>query len=373
MKKRFLMGLMVATIGIGLVGCGAKKEATTPKENTKQETQAKDDEKYVGLVTDIGSIDDKSFNEGSWNGVKDFAEKNGYKSDFFRPVADTEEARGEALDKAVKAGADVIVCVGSLFEEIVYAKQNEYKDIEILIVDGQPKDKEGKVSYKENTSSIIFKEEESGYLAGYAAVKEGFTKLGFLGGMDIPAVRKFGYGYVQGAEAAAKEMNVKNVSVNYMYTGGFTPSDEITVNMKKWYDEGTEIIFSCGGGILYSVIEASNNDTNRKIIGVDVDQAAESDNIVFSALKDLTSSISEALQMYEDNDGKWPEDRAGKQYLAGVKENGVGLSAKEGSWRVKNTTIAQYNEMIESMKKTELKIATEQLPRLTHVKLNKVN
>ena len=260
-----------------------------------------------------------------------------------------------------------------MFENVAYTKQNEYKDIEILLVDGEPKDKDGNVSYNENISTIIFKEEESGYLAGYAAVKEGFKKLGFLGGMDIPAVRRFGYGYVQGAEAAAKEMNIKDVSVNYMYTGGFTPSDEITVNMKKWYDEGTEVIFSCGGGILYSVIEASGNDANRKIIGVDVDQSNESENIVFSAMKDLTTSISQALQLYEDNKCKWPEDRAGKKYSAGVKENGVGLSATEGSWRVKNTTIAQYNEMIENMKKTDLNIADEELPKLEHVKLNKVN
>lgn len=367
------MALMMVTLGVGLVGCSGNKETTKPKEQTKKEETKKDDEKYVGFVTDVGSIDDKSFNEGSWNGVKGFAEKNGYKCDFFRPVADTEEARAEAFDKAIDAGADVVVCVGYLFESVVYNKQNQYKDVEIVFVDGEPKDKDGNVSFNNNTSTIMFKEEESGYLAGYATVKEGYKKLGFLGGIDIPAVRRFGYGYVQGAEAAAKEMNVRDVTIEYMYAGGFTPSDDITNNMKKWYDAGTEIIFSCGGGILYSVIEAAGNDANRKIIGVDVDQAAESDKIVFSAMKGLTESISTALQVYEDNGGKWPEDRAGKKYLVGVKEDGVGLSAVEGSWRVKNTTIDQYNAMIESMKKTDLKIEQEELPTLNYVKVNKIN
>jgi len=371
MKRKVL--LVIAAMALSaLVGCGSG-EAKGPEKQATQESKTKDDEKYVAFVTDVGNIDDKSFNEGSWNGVKEFADKNGYKKDFFRPVTDTEEARGEAVDKAVDAGADVIACVGSLFEPIVYKKQKEYKDVEILFVDGEPKDKDGNVEYCDNVNSIIFKEEESGYLAGYAAVKEGYKKLGFLGGMDIPAVRRFGYGYVQGAEAAAKDLKVKGVSIEYMYTGGFQPSNDITNDVEKWYNKGTEIIFSCGGGILYSVIEAAGNNKDRKIIGVDVDQSAESDNIVFSAMKGLTTSISTALQVYEDNDCKWPEDRAGKKLSVGVKEDGVGLSATEGSWRVKNTSIEDYNKMIEEMKKKDLKIQGEELPELKYVKLNKIN
>ena len=348
--KKILMLSMLCAIGVLLVGCNVQKD--------KEKKQASDDNrKYVAMVTDVGGVDDKSFNEGCWNGVKEFADKNGYKRDFVRPVVDLEEARAEAIDEAVASGADVIVCVGSLYGEVLYDKQYEYEDVEILFVDGEPKDSKGNIVYNNNLNSIIFKEEECGYLAGYVSVKEGYNKLGFLGGMDIPAVRRFGYGFVQGAESAAKELKIKDVEMEYMYTGGFVPTEKITNDVKKWYANGTEIVFSCGAGILYSVIEATDEYENKKIIGVDVDQSEESEDIIFSAMKGLAQSISNALEAYEDNNCKWPKERAGKVIKVGVKEDGVGLSATESGWKLKNTSIEQYNEMIESMKQTELTIS----------------
>ena len=206
MIKRLVCTALVMSIGLGLVGCNSeqaeKKEKNAVVSEAKEEN---DDKKYVIFVTDVGSIDDKSFNEGSWKGVKEFADSNGYECDFIRPAVDTEESRCEAIDKAVEAGADVLVCVGYLFERAVYEKQKQYKDIEILYIDGEPKKEDGEVEFSDNVHSILFKEEESGYLAGYAAVKDGYRKLGFLGGMDIPSVSRFGYGFVQGADAAAEE------------------------------------------------------------------------------------------------------------------------------------------------------------------------
>ena len=370
MKKRIISVLLVMSLAVGLVGCSGTKTQTNNDNKIKKSVEEKD-EKYVAFVTDVGSIDDKSYNEGSWKGVKEFADSNGYKSDFFRTIADSEEGRIEAVEKAVSAGADVIVCVGSLFEKIIYKKQQQYKDKEFLFVDGEPRKDDGTVEFSSNVHSILFKEEECGYLAGYTAVKEGYKKLGFLGGMEIPAVIRFGYGFVQGAEASAKELGVKDVTIEYQYAGVFEPSDAITNSVKKWYADGLEVVFSCGGGILYSVIEAAGDDVNNKIIGVDVDQSGESNNIVFSAMKGLAASIIAALEEYEKNNMAWPEELAGKASKVGIKEDGVGLSATEGSWRVKNMTIDEYNTMIDGIKKKDLVINGEKLPTLQFVKVDK--
>ena len=154
MKKKILSTLLLMALSVGLVGCGGTNNPTSSEKKVE-----KKDEKYVAFVTDVGTIDDKSYNEGSWKGVKEFADSNGYKSDFFRTIADSEEGRVEAVDKAVASDADVIVCVGSLFEKIIYKKQQEYKDREFLFIDGEPKKEDGTVEISPNVHSILFKEE----------------------------------------------------------------------------------------------------------------------------------------------------------------------------------------------------------------------
>ena len=371
MKNVRLLALFLCVVlTLGLVGCNSKDDKKEEKktENVK-ENKEDDTKKYVAFITDVGSIDDSSFNAGVWSGVKEFADEKGYKSDYYKSLEDSYEARADAIDKAAKEKADIIVCAGSLFENVIYDKQNEYKETEFLIIDGEPKNKEGNVKFNKNVHSILFKEEESGYLAGYVAVKEGYRKLGFLGGMDVKAVVYFGYGFVQGAEAAAKELKLKDVEVEYKYTGTFQPSEKIRDDVNKWYKDGTEIIFSCGGGILYSVIDAAGEKKDREIIGVDVDQANESEKIVYSAMKELKTSVYTALIDYS-KDCIWPKDREGKSIKVGVKEKGVGLSATKDSWRIDKVSIADYNKMFEEIQKKDIKIETEKLPKLEYVKVN---
>lgn len=360
MRKLVLIMLIIA---VGIIGC-KKNESVDTTKNEKKEI----DTTMISLVTDYGNIDDKSFNEGAWNGVVSFAEKNGYKKNFYRALYDADSERVKAFEQAVEEGADVVVCPGSEFESVVYKVQNKYKNM-ILLIDTEPKDEKGNVSIGNNVHCIVYKEEEVGYLAGYAAVMEGYRKLGFLGGIDFDAVKRFGYGYAQGIEAAAKELKLdkKKVELKYWYTGGFEPTEEITEEMNNWYKDGTEVIFSCGGGIIYSVISAAKEDKDRKIIGVDVDQSSESDQIIFSAMKGLETSVEEALTKLKNNNWKWPDTMAGETTKAGVAEGYVGLSATDTSWRLKNFSIEEYNKTYKIIQNGQLNIISDKMPKLEYV------
>ncbi|HOF99859.1 MAG TPA: BMP family ABC transporter substrate-binding protein [Clostridia bacterium] len=330
--------LMVATL---FTACGGKKETYE-----------------IALVTDVGNIDDKSFNEGTWNGVKEYAEENNKTYAYYRPTEDSQAARVETIGTAIEGGAKVVVCPGYLFETALYEVQDKYPETMFILIDGQPNDGDythegGMPIYKTsaNVHCILYQEEQAGFFAGYAAVMDGYRNLGFLGGMAVPAVIRYGYGFVQGAEAAAAALGLAagDVNVKYWYCGVFAPSDDIKVKMSGWYSEGTEVVFACGGGIYISALAAAEEGSG-KVIGVDVDQAGESELIITSAMKLLTQSVKIALGELYANDGKWPETAAGKTAVLGAAQDCVGLPTAEGSWRLSTFTVEQYNALYEQVK-----------------------
>lgn len=332
MKKIVSLGIaLLASVGAmaSLASCGAKTYE-------------------IALITDVGNIDDKSFNEGSWNGVKNYAEANNVSYAYYRPTEDSKAARVTKIGDAVAKGAKIIVCPGYLFEEAIYDVQDTYPDVAFLLLDGEPHNADYSV-YRTaaNVHNILYREEQAGYFAGYAAVQEGFTKLGFLGGMSVPAVVRYGYGYVQGAEAAAEEMGLAagTVTMKYNYAGTFGPSDDIRTKMDGWYTGGTEVVFACGGGI-YLSITAAAAAASKYVIGVDVDQHAESPTIITSAMKGLTSSVESALESFYDNDKAWSTALAGKTVTLGAAEDGVGLATATGSWLLENYTVAEYEGLL---------------------------
>ena len=201
-----------------------------------------------------------------------------------------------------------------------------------------------------NTALITYQEEQSGFLAGYAAVMDGYTKLAFLGGIDVPAVIRYGSGYVQGANQAATELgNTADVSVKYWYSGTFGPNDEIKTKTAGWYTEGTQIIFACGGGIVYSAI-ASADEANGKLIGVDVDQSGISERVITSAKKELENSVKLALTDLKDNGGKWSAKYAGVENKLGAAQDCVGLPTDTASWRFSTFTQDQYKTLFDKVK-----------------------
>ncbi len=251
----------------------------------------------IAMITDAGDIDDESFNQGTWEGIVEYAEANDITHKYYRPAEVSDAAYIETINLAIEGGAEVIVTPGFLFEPAIYESQSAHPDVNFVLIDGVPHPGDFETfEVAENTVSILFDEHESGFLAGYAAVQDGYRDLGFMGGIAVPAVVRFGVGYIAGAHYAADELGV-DVSFpdnRFAYLGNFEASDEHKTRAQAWYQEGTEIIFAAAGGAGSSVISAAE-DTSNMMIGVDVDQGALSDTVLTSAMKDLGAVVQQAL------------------------------------------------------------------------------
>jgi basic membrane protein A len=251
----------------------------------------------IAMITDIGGIDDRSFNQTTWEAVKAYGSDNNKTVKYYKPTDKTVDAYVAAIDLAVKGGAKIIVCPGYLFEPAIFKAQDTYPNIDFVLLDGNPNNGDFKnpvYKINKNVYSIFYAEQQSGFLAGYAAVKDGYTKLGFLGGMAVPAVVRYGYGFVQGAETAATEMGLKSIDLKYQYTGNFDATPENQTLAASWYKAGTEVIFACGGKVGDSVMAAAEAN-NGKVIGVDTDQSPLSKTVISSALKELGKTVKLAL------------------------------------------------------------------------------
>ena len=305
MKKALALVLtMVLALGLGL---------TALAESTYE----------IAMITDIGTIDDKSFNQGTWEGVVAYADANGLTKNYFKPAEKSTNAYLAEIDKAVKAGAKVIVTPGFLFETPIYIAQDTYPEIHFILIDGYPNNGDYSNFVERTNANVVgikFAEEQAGYLAGYAAVKDGYTKLGFMGGMAVPAVVRFGYGFVQGAEAAAAELGLNGLTLNYHYTGNFEATPENQALAASWYNDGIEVIFACGGAVGNSVMAAAEATENGKVIGVDVDQGNESVRVITSAMKGLGTAVEQALAAYYA--GAFP---GGESWVLAADKGGVGL------------------------------------------------
>jgi basic membrane protein A len=304
--KKLLVLLTVFLMVFGLSACKAKEKTFE-----------------LALITDKGEIDDKSFNQGAWEGLKKYADANKKTYAYYKPTEVTTDAYIAAIDLAVKGGAKVVVTPGFLFEPAIFKAQDTYPDIKFVLLDGSPNNQDYAGNYQaklnSNVYSIFYREEQSGFLAGYAAVKDGFTKLGFMGGMAVPAVVRFGFGFLQGAEYAAKELGKTEITVKYHYTGDFADTPENKTKAASWYQAGVEVIFAAGGKVGNSVMSAAQ-DAGKKVIGVDVDQSAESPTVITSAMKELGNSVFDALKAYYG--GTFP---GGKSVTLGANVNGIGL------------------------------------------------
>jgi len=303
--KKILALLLVLAMALSLVACGGGEKAAAGDK--------------VAMVTDYGDITDQSFNQTTWEACLKFGETTGTEVKYYKPTSNDTAGRVASVELAIAEGYNVIVMPGYAFGGTVAEVSANYPDVKFIALDVAKGDLlEGGVAlkgesydynpdnwnltdyvYMDNVYCAIYQEELAGYMAGYAAVKLGYTKLGFLGGMAVPAVQRYGHGYVQGVDAAAKELGV-NVELNYVYGGQFFGDADITAVMDTWYAAGTEIVFACGGGIYTSAAEAAKK-VGGKVIGVDVDQAAIIDGLygegmtVTSAMKGLAPTTIDTL------------------------------------------------------------------------------
>lgn len=279
----------------------------------------------IALITDKGDIDDKSFNQGAWEGVLAYTNNNDISRKYYKPEAATDEAYLATIDLAVKGGAKIVVTPGYLFETPVYEAQTKYPEVTFILLDGAPHTADYETyETKPNVASIMYSEQESGFLAGYAAVMDGYRNIGFMGGMAVPAVQAFGYGYLQGAEYAANQLELTTpILATYHYTGDFaeTPTNKNTA--ATIYNNGTQVIFGCGGSVGKSVMAAAAETENGKVIGVDVDQRYDSETVITSATKGLATSVQAVLASIYN--GSFSATYGGKTTTFDSQNGGIGL------------------------------------------------
>ena len=368
--KKMLALLLACAMVLGLCACGGSSapadsgSAQSPSASADAipDEMTSDNGKYeVAFVTNIDALKDKSFNQGTFDGVKLYAAANGKSYKYYQPANisnATDDDRVDAFVLACENGAQVVVASGFLQMAALKIVAPQYPDVHFIFIDGSPVTDEAGNAL-ENVASIDFKEEESGFLAGYAAVMEGYTKLGFTGGGggDTPSCVRYGYGFVQGADAAAKAKGVQ-VEMNYswLYGSSFAASSELQTMATGWYSNGTEAIFCCGGSMFSSVAAAAGAEEG-KVIGVDVDQSYESASVITSAVKGLVDATSWALEQHYE--GKW-DTIGGVSTSLGAKENAVGLPTD--TWSLQNWSVEDYEALLADIASGKLTIFSEQVP-----------
>ncbi|MBR6428565.1 MAG: BMP family ABC transporter substrate-binding protein [Clostridia bacterium] len=344
MKKYLAIMLVLVMALAAFAGCTKK-----PAEPTEPDQPA-DGTADIAFVTDVGQLMDKSFNQGTWEGCEKYAKDNGKVAKYYQPANGenaTDADRFEAMKAAVDSGAKIVVAAGFMQANALTQAAKTYPDVKFVFIDGWALTDGENGPVLDNVAGIAYKEEQAGYFAGYAVVMEGFTKLGFCGGGGgtNPACCRYGYGFVQGAEAAAavKGADVE-VKYSWQYGESFSASPELQAMAAGWYEDGTEIIFACGGS-MFSSITAAASANDKKVVGVDVDQSPESSTVVTSAMKGLSNSVVWAIsKFYED---KWAEI-GGQNVSLGVADDAVGLPTE--TWSLQNWTVDEYNTLLASVK-----------------------
>ena len=393
--KKFLALILSLSMVLGLTACGGSKapagsDASTPAAtgSTAAPTKAASDYQ-VAMITDYGDITDQSFNQTTYEACKAFCEANGIEFNYFKPAGDNTADRVAMIEKAADEGFNVIVMPGYAFGGAIVEAAPQFKDVKFIALDvakgdlletavanaGETYDFNPdnwdleKYVDMSNVYCAVYQEELCGYMAGYAAVKLGYKNLGFLGGMAVPAVVRYGYGFVQGVDAAAADMGLTDVKLNYIYGGQFFGDADITAVMDTWYANGTEVVFACGGGIYTSAVDAAKK-VNAKVIGVDVDQAGVIANYagvdgmtVTSAMKGLYPATYDTLNDVIIN-GNWA-NYAGKIATLGLVSaddptlNYVQIPMESTQWADGAFTQDDYKAMVAAMFNGELTVSND--------------
>lgn len=381
MKRKWLgmAGLILAYIlaGCGMTAGGMSVSADEQTDGTEQEPEKEEEEDSgmettsweesvqkmfedpygdyretggeIVLLTD-GPVEDGGYNEAVYNGVRMYALGAGKPFSYYNANSDDPESYRELIERSAQENARIIVCAGNDFGEAVGAVQESFPQTSFLLIDGVPHDGEGEaLALSENVHCVLFHEEQAGYLAGYMAVWEGYRNLGFIGGKEEPAVLRYGYGYLQGIDAAAKDLSLDDVVVKYWYADTFSPDIAVREKADGWYAEGVQIIFACGGGLYESVLEAAENQDGL-MIGADVDQARVSDRVLTSAVKNIGAAVTDTLDSFYANNG-WSEAQAGQVRRYGVEEGCAAIPVVDTEWRFKEVPTTHFFEIYKQMKR----------------------
>lgn len=354
MKRIFLFMISLALVVI-MAGCGEPQEEQ-PEEQIDYE---------IAMVTDSGMIMDGGYSQTAWTAISDFGSKEGVSHKYYKAAEASEEAYKAAIDNAVDKGAKVIIADGDSFEDVVYKAQKEYKDVSFILIDAEPVDqKSGETKIGNNTHVVIFASEQAGYLAGYSAVKDGNTKLGFMGDSSNSVIMDYGYGFLQGAEAAAKDSET-DVKVKYHYCTDEEDRDAILDRAGSWYEGGTEVIFACGNDTEQPVVEAAEL-AEKRVIAFETDKHQMSDTIMTSAAKNIAKALESALEQYYD--GEFPGGNI-TQYNA--ENDGIFIDMENA--RFDSFDKGDYKEVFGSLADGKTAVKTHESGDIRSLKLSKVN
>ena len=359
--KKFLSLLLIFAMIFTFAACGSDEpaddqqggDAVVTYDDIPDTIEAADGVYQVAMVTDVGNLKDGSFNESTWNGCKYYANENGLTYKYYAPANGdeaTDDDRIKAMTDACEAGAEVLVTPGFMQATALSAVAPSYPDVQFIFIDGWD-------IGLPNVVGVSYQEEQAGYLAGYAAVMEGFTKLGYSGGGGgtNPACLNYGYGYIQGANDAAA---VKGVEVEMRYTfeygASFQDSPELQTLLAGWYEAGTEVIFMAGGNIFYSGVAAAEA-AEQYIIGVDVDQSPLSDTVITSGMKGLDASVIKTIGEFYANGAVM----TGSSVL-GAADDAVGLPV--ATWSLENWTVEEYEALFAEIKAGNVEITRTDSP-----------
>lgn len=318
----------------------------------------------IAFLTD-GAVEDGGYNEAVYNGVRMYALGAGISFSYYCADPEEPESYSERMEKAAQDGAKIIVCAGYRFGETVGDLQNVYPKISFLLVDTVPHNAaDEEIPIEENVHCILFHEEQAGYLAGYMAVWEGYRNFGFIGGSFIdhdltdpvsgyrkeePPVLRYGYGYLQGIDAAAKDLSLDDVTVNYWYADTFSADNAVREKAAFWYESGVQVIFACGDGLYESVLESAE-EQDGLLIGVDVDQSRVSERILTSAVKNIGTAVTDALDIFYASGG-WSEAEAGQVRRYGVEDGCAAIPVVDSEWRFKEIPVTHFFEIYKQMKR----------------------
>ncbi|WP_300381522.1 BMP family ABC transporter substrate-binding protein [Clostridium sp.] len=356
MKKKVIALAISAIMATGLVACGNN---TSNKEGEKGKLK-------VGMVTDAGTIDDKSFNQGTWEGILKAQKELGIDSTYLKPSGTTEADYTKEIVNLYDTGYKFIVTPGFKFETSIFNAQSKYQDVKFIIIDGNPHNGDGKAVLTDNTIAIFFAEEQAGYLGGIATaleLKEG--ELGFIGGMEIPPVQKYNWGFQQGIKYANENLGTKMSlqAKNIVYQGSFDNSAAGQQLAATMYDSGVKAIFTAAGGVGVGAInEAKQRAVNGEIawiVGVDVDQYEDGiyegnkSIILTSALKKIDIATFDMIQ--DELNGKF---QGGKTLMFDASNDGIGLPEKNPN--LSEDTMKRTAEVFGKIKSNEIKVSNVQ-------------
>ena len=307
----------------------------------------------IAMITDGKSAEDGGINQEIWQGIQQYAAESGRQAEAYQPQQETLPSYEQTIDKAVSDGAEIIVCAGENFENAVYDMQRIERDVRFVLLDGIPENGGGDQHIRGNTSCVQPDRAEAGFLAGYAAVKEGYTSLGFLGGEENVFNIRYGSGYLQGANQAAADLGLEagQVTVRYHFLESNSVSPDLLQEIRGWYEEGCQIVYACGSAP-EALAQKAAESSGGKVISSASDGAASSSAVLTSTGTDYGQTAYRALKKIEE--GKLP---GGKVTVVGLVEECVALRMENAGFSVFSQT--EYDLLIQRITDGEIRI-TEQ-------------